>query len=228
MNIFSKEILKNFKQGKHFFLKNTKKIIQIHRKKIIFLNTQKSFEPLYIGNFKIKIAETKKEVKAAQALRYKVFFQEKKAKANLKQKILKRDYDFHDKISDHLIIVDKNENNKLIGTYRLLRGINAKINNGYYSENEFDLSNVKRHFSSKSILELGRSCVHTNYRSGLILKLLWYGIAKYIQVYDIKLMIGCASFSGVDIKNFAEKILNLKPVDISSNVPESHSTLRRA
>ncbi len=109
-----------------------------------------------------------------------------------------------------MIVIDKSKNNKIIGTYRLLRGTIAKINYGYYSENEFDLTNIKKLFSSKYILELGRSCVNSNYRTGLILKLLWYGIAKYIHVYQIKLLFGCASFHGVNINDVEDKIFFLR------------------
>ena len=75
----------------------------------------------------------------------------------------------------------------MVGTYRLLRGNFAKICKGFYTEQEFDISNLKKNFSSKDILELGRSCVHHEYRSGIILKLLWQGISKYIKIYKIKI-----------------------------------------
>ena len=151
-----------------------------------------------------------KEIKEVQALRYQVFFKEKRAKPSFRQKVFKRDFDLHDNIADHLIVIDKSKSDKIIGTYRLLRGTTAKINFGYYSENEFDLTNIKKIFSSKYILELGRSCVNSNYRTGLILKLLWYGIAKYIDVYQIKLLFGCVSFHGVNIRDIKEEIFFLR------------------
>ena len=56
----------------------------------------------------IKIAESHFEIKKAQSLRYKIFFKEKKIKRNNLKSLLQRDYDFYDKISDHLIIIDNN------------------------------------------------------------------------------------------------------------------------
>ena len=205
MNLLNSNIFISIK--KSYFIKNKKIVSKLYRKKICFLRNKKFFEPIDLGKFQIKIADTKKEIKKAQSLRYSVFYTEKKAKANFSQKILRRDFDIHDRMSDHLIIIDKNKPyNNIIGTYRLLRGRSAKLYYGFYSEQEFDLSNIKKNFSNKSILELGRSCVHPEYRSGLILKLLWKGIAQYIDIYDIKVLIGCASFCGININDITNEL----------------------
>ena len=71
---------------------------------------------------------------------------------------------------------------------------------------KFSQKILKKNFSSKNILDLGRSCVHPEYRSGLILKLLWRGIAKYINIYKVKVLIGCASFSEVYIDNITNEL----------------------
>ena len=106
-----------------------------------------------------------------------------------------------------MIIIDNNREVKdnVIGTYRLLRGNCAKLYRGFYTEQEFDISNLKKNFSSKDILELGRSCVHPEYRSGIILKLLWQGISKYIKIYKIKILMGCASFNGTNPSKFKDE-----------------------
>ena len=113
------------------------------------------------------------------------FLWREKGKPKFKQRFFKRDFDFHDKLADHLIIIVKERKNKIFGTYKLLRGSVVKLNNGFYSEKEFDLSNRKKHFSIKNFLELGVSCVDLDYRSGFILKLLWMGLANYIKIYDL-------------------------------------------
>ena len=107
MSLSSKEIFKHFMQSSYLFLKNTKKVDNIDRKKMIFLRSKNHFNPIDLGNYQIKIAESKKEIKNAQALRYKIFYKEKNAKASFKQKIFKRDFDIHDSVADHLIIIDK-------------------------------------------------------------------------------------------------------------------------
>ena len=171
----------------NLFLKSKKKLLVLLRKKRLINKNKIKFDAIIFKNFTIKIAENNLEIKKAQSLRYKIFFEEKKIKKKNLKFLLQRDYDFYDKISDHLIIIDNNRKVKdnVIGTYRLLRGNHAKLYRGFYTEQEFDISNLKKNFSSKNILELGRSCVHPEYRSGIILKLLWQGISKYIKIDSI-------------------------------------------
>ena len=189
------------------FVKTKKTMSSIIRKKRIIKKIKSEFEPIIFNNFTIKIAESNFEIKKAQSLRYKIFFKEKKIKKKSFKFLLQRDYDFYDKISDHLIIIDNNREirDNVIGTYRLLRGNCAKLYRGFYTEQEFDISNLKKNFSSKDILELGRSCVHPQYRSGIILKLLWQGISNYIKMYKIKILMGCASFHGTNPSKFKDE-----------------------
>ncbi len=187
------------------FLLKGKKIISGNIRRQKFLKNNKLiFDPIIFKNFTVKIAETDFEIKKAQHLRYKIFFKDKKAKNKPINNLFKRDFDFFDKVSDHIIIIDNNINNNenVVGTYRLLRGNFAKIYKGFYTEQEFDISNLKKYFSNSNMLELGRSCVHPEYRSGIILKLLWQGISNYINNYKIKILFGCASFQGTDPKKF--------------------------
>ena len=191
----------------NLFVKTKKTMSSMIRKKRIIKKIKSEFEPIIFKNFTIKIAESNFEIKKAQSLRYKIFFKEKKIRKKSFKFLLQRDYDFYDKISDHLIIIDNNREirDNVIGTYRLLRGNCAKLYRGFYTEQEFDISNLKKNFSSKDILELGRSCVHPQYRSGIILKLLWQGISNYIKMYKIKILMGCASFHGTNPSKFKDE-----------------------
>ena len=191
----------------NLFLKSKKKLYGLLRKKRFINKNKIKIDTIIFKNFTIKIAENNLEIKKAQSLRYKIFFEEKKIKKKNLKFLLQRDYDFYDKISDHLIIIDNNRKVKdnVVGTYRLLRGNFAKLYKGFYTEQEFDISNLKKNFSSKNILELGRSCIHPEYRSGIILKLLWQGISKYIKIYKIKLLMGCASFNGTNPSKFEDE-----------------------
>jgi putative hemolysin len=49
------------------------------------------------------------------------------------------------------------------------------------------------------IMELGRSCVEPEYRTGAVMQLLWRGIADYIDTHGVGLMLGCASLHGTDL-----------------------------
>jgi L-ornithine Nalpha-acyltransferase len=177
------------------------------------LSTNKIFQEIEIGDFLIKLVEKKAELKKAQALRYSVFYKEKKAKPNIQKKILGLDYDKVDKFADHLIVIDtgsKAPNNKIIGTYRLIRGDVSANFGGFYTSTEFNLSNIVNSYKHSQILELGRSCIHKDYRKGTVMNLLWKAIAEYVKIYDIKIMLGCASFSGTDVMKFSNELSYLR------------------
>jgi len=174
---------------------------------------KKSFIKIENGNLLIKLAETNAEIKKAQSLRYSVFYKEKNAKAGLSKKMLRRDFDKVDRFADHLIVIDKNRRslkNNIIGTYRLIRGDLANQYGGFYTSTEFDLSNIFHSYKNNQILELGRSCIHKKYRNGATVNLLWKAIANYVSIYDIKILLGCASFPGTNVMNFSDELAYLK------------------
>ena len=81
----------------------------------------KIFPKIELGNFVIKLADTNSELKKSQALRYSIFYKEKKAKPTFQKKMMRLDYDKIDKFADHLIVIDKKRKgikNKIVGTYR--------------------------------------------------------------------------------------------------------------
>ena len=173
----------------------------------------KNFSTIECGDFITKLVENKSELKKAQALRYSVFYKENKAQPTFKKKLMRLDYDRLDKFSDHLIVIDKNNKcikKKIIGTYRLIRGDIASYFGGFYTSSEFNLTNILNSYNDKQILELGRSCVHKDYRNGTTINLLWKAIAQYVKLYDIKTLLGCASFPGTDVKKFSKELSYLR------------------
>ena len=138
------------------------------------------------------LARNESEVAEAQRLRYKVFAEEMGAQiasANHK-KTSGLDIDGFDAYCDHLL-VRESATHQVIGTYRILSPEKAFQAGGYYSAGEFDLSRLSHLFSST--VELGRACVHQDYRSGGTIALLWAGLANYMQTHNYEYMIGCAS-----------------------------------
>jgi putative hemolysin len=47
-------------------------------------------------------------------------------------------------------------------------------------------------------VEIGRSCVHPDYRSGATIALLWAGLARYMAENGYDYLMGCASISMID------------------------------
>ncbi|HEC90694.1 MAG TPA: GNAT family N-acetyltransferase [Alphaproteobacteria bacterium] len=155
-------------------------------------------EALQFKNLEVRLAESESDIRSAQFLRYRVFYEEWNAKPTSKMATLRRDFDKFDEHCDHLLVIDRDRSNgdaHVIGTYRLLRGRVANRNGGFYSEGEYDLASL--HTFPGEILELGRSCVDSEYRSRAVMQLLWRGLASYIGGHGVELMFGCASFPGI-------------------------------
>ncbi|MCY4099518.1 MAG: GNAT family N-acetyltransferase, partial [Rhodobacteraceae bacterium] len=134
------------------------------------------------SDFKLKIASSQEEILSSQRLRFKVFVEELGAQSNADNHDLKIETDEYDKWFEHLILIDKSIDpatmNHVVGVYRLLRGDIALDKCGFYSDAEFDLTPLLN--SGRKLLELGRSCVHPDYRSGIAMYLLWNRLAQYV------------------------------------------------
>ncbi len=161
-----------------------------------------------MGNLEVRLASRKKEIKKAQRLRYNVFYKEMSAIPDMKTKMKRRDIDAYDKVCDHLLVLDNNYKSKknpfspktkIVGTYRILTQEMANRYGGFYTKGEYDITPLlERHKDTHKFLELGRSCVLKQYRSKRSVELLWHGLWAYIRENKANVMIGCASFEGID------------------------------
>lgn len=149
------------------------------------------------GDYTVRLARTADELAMAQALRYRVFYDEMGAKGEA-------DGDSFDPICDHLVVL--HGGNSIVGTYRLLRQDVAEANGGFYSESEFFVRSLIERKPDLRFLELGRSCVLREHRSKPVLDLLWQGIWNYVRAYRMDVMFGCASFEGADAEQHAETL----------------------
>ncbi|MFA6902369.1 MAG: GNAT family N-acetyltransferase [Gallionellaceae bacterium] len=161
--------------------------------------------------FSMNLARTENEVREAQKLRYKVFAEEMGAKIPGREERI--DQDRYDRYCDHLLVRDT-DTNEVVGTYRILSPDQAKKAGGYYSEGEFDLSRLDNLRSS--MVEVGRSCVHPDYRGGGVITLLWAGMAQYMVKNKYEYLIGCASISMADGGHNAANIYNKVKLDSMS------------
>ncbi len=165
----------------------------------------------------IKLAKSDAHVAVAQRLRYRVFHEELGAAPDALTLETKRDQDRFDEICDHLLVtrartetsnpelcIDDDE--EVVGTYRMLRQSIAKQNGGFYSQSEFDVEPLLARKSDLSFLELGRSCVLAQYRGTPVIELLWQGIWNYVRHHKVDAMFGCASFDGTDPECHADTL----------------------
>lgn len=165
-----------------------------------------------LGSLEVRLARSAAEVRAAQALRYRIFYGEMQATADPRTFLRRRDADVFDRYCDHLLVLDHDDveirpfrraRPRIVGTYRLLRQNVAERHRGFYTAGEFAIEPLLARHSGLEFLELGRSCVMKPYRSKRTVELLWQGIWAYVLNHGIDAMIGCASFEGTDPETLA-------------------------
>jgi putative hemolysin len=156
-----------------------------------------------IGNLEVRLAQSAAEIRQAQKLRYRVFYQEGTALADPGRLFARRDIDTFDAICDHLLVLDhatltKRGKPVVVGTYRLLRQQVAEDFGGFYTASEFDIAPLIARHRGLQFLELGRSCVMPAYRNKRTVELLWQGIWSYVLHNRLDVMFGCASLDGTE------------------------------
>jgi putative hemolysin len=148
--------------------------------------------PLAATNlFRVGLARDMKDLVHCQRLRYFVFNCEL-GEGLASSDASGLDRDPFDLICDHLMVQDATTS-ELVGTYRLQTGYRAKGNLGYYSESLFDLAPLEP--IRGEMLEVGRACVHVDYRNTNVLHMLWKGIARYADRCNARYIIGCSSLT---------------------------------
>ena len=157
------------------------------------LNQQSHVQTRSKPRLTVALARNESEIREAQRLRYKVFAEEMGARLTTHEAGL--DQDRFDAFCDHLLVRD-GTSGEVIGTYRILPPHQARHIGGYYSEQEFDFTRLAH--LRDSMVEIGRSCVHPDYRGGAVITLLWSGLADYLRVRDYDYLMGCASIGMQD------------------------------
>lgn len=146
-----------------------------------------------VGPFVIKTVSNAEELKEALALRFEVFHREMIGKKDL----CGYDVDEHDFDCDHLIILEK-RSNRIIGTYRMNCSL---FTDNFYSAKEFLMNKI---FATPGVkLELGRACIHKDFRRGVLISLLWRGIAEYMAASEAQMLFGCATVKTQDPRDAA-------------------------
>lgn len=153
--------------------------------------------------FRIRMADTPDLLRAAQSLRYDVFVDELGARGDMVDHAARLEIDGFDDLCDHMLLIDDTADT-VAGVYRLIRAEHANDAGRFYSEDEYDISPLKA--SGRRLLELGRSCLHPNYRGGSAMHILWNGLANYVAKHDIEVLFGVASFHGTDTQALAEPL----------------------
>ncbi len=151
---------------------------------------------LETADFVVRLALTEEERMASYRLRFLVFNLE--MNEGLESAYADGyDKDHFDDVCDHMIVEDR-RTGAVVGTYRMQMGDVAGRFFGYYSEQEFCFRPYEA--MRGEIVELGRACIHRDFRSSDVLHLLWRGIARYSLVNGGRYMMGCCSLPSQDVE----------------------------
>lgn len=152
----------------------------------------------------VRLARDAVDLEAAQRLRYEVFVREMGGDGPLVDHARRLERDRFDETCEHLVLVDRRrdarDRDHVVGAYRMGRGCSGR----FYTEDEFDLGPLRR--SGRALLELGRSCVHRDYRGGTAMLHLWAGLADYVRRNAVEVLFGTASFGGTDPAPYAQAL----------------------
>ena len=153
-------------------------------------------------------ARDEEDVRQAQRLRYLVFAGEMGASLTVPPgSPAGHDIDISDPFCEHLLVRTRGSDGEpgaVIGTYRVLTPANARRVGGLYSDGEFDLTRLRP--LRPKMVELGRSCVHPDWRSGGVVLALWAALAEFMHRNELDTMVGCASVSMRDGGHFAASL----------------------
>lgn len=177
--------------------------------------------------FSVRLAEGAEDLRSAQRLRYEVFVAELGADGPHVDHDNRLERDELDPHFDHLLLEDLTRpvGERVVGVYRLLRDDQMPAVGRYYSEAEYDLTLLKD--SGRKLMELGRSCLHEDYRGGAAMLVIWSALAEYVSEHGIEIMFGTASFFGTDVAAIAPSLSllhhrHLAPEDLRVRAVPDH------
>ncbi len=171
----------------------------------------KKFEPKIefsfdFKNYTLKTVSSIDEFIEVLQLRHSVF----KKSYNIDMEFSDIDFDKYDLKGDHIILID-NEKNIIVGTYRLLC---SSFTDNFYTESEFDLAQFKTIEGIK--LELGRACIHEDYRTGTSISLIWRGLARYLVESKADYLMGVTSVHTTEKLTAMKMLEQLQPLGLTN------------
>ena len=156
--------------------------------------------------FEARLARDDSDLRAALRLRYDVFVRELGGNGPDVDHCAGLERDRFDPFYDHLVLIDhaRAPGDHVVGVYRVMQSDAAVRAGQFYCEDEYDLAALRA--SDRRLLELGRSCLHRDYRGGTAMVELWRALARYVADHHIEVLFGVASFHGTDIAALAQPL----------------------
>jgi putative hemolysin len=157
------------------------------------------------GEVEVRLARDDSEIHAAQALRYKIFYEEMTARPTAEMRAERRDFDRFDPYCHHLLVLDHSTGvERVVGTYRLMLRAGAAAQGSFYTATEFDIGPILA--VRGEVMEVGRACVSPEFRTRPTMQLLWRGISSFSLLHDARVLFGCGSLPGTDPQALARTL----------------------
>lgn len=144
------------------------------------------------GRFLARRAASAQDLRAAQALRSRCFHTATE--------------DSFDDASTHILIEDR-ASGTLVCCFRMALLDGAHIGQSYAAQ-FYELSALEQF--EGPMLELGRFCIHPDWRDADILRLAWSQMTRLVDDAGVQLLFGCSSFAGVDAGRYLDAFALLK------------------
>lgn len=159
-------------------------------------------QSIQAGHYDVRLANNEREIQAAQRLRYQVLFEESGGRTTAQMREREREEDEWDAIAYHVVVVDQQQDDAVVGTVRLVSSAALAEQQAFYTEHAFNLDALRAQYPKA--LELSRACVSSAGRGGAILMLLWKFTMQFIEHNGYEVLFGCASFKGQDYAEHGE------------------------
>ena len=174
------------------------------------------------SRYKFEIATRASAIVECQRLRYRVFALE--MGASLESAAEQIDSDPYDPFCRHLTVSDTITGD-IVACTRALSDEDVPQAGGFYTQSEFKLGHLRSLPGKK--LEVGRTCVHPEHRSGGAITCLWLGLAEFMLSQNYDYLFGCASVGMSDggrqahaiYQNALERGLVNLDLDVHPRVP---------
>ncbi len=150
---------------------------------------------LLTPRYRARLAETARDLRAAQALRYRCFIEGRGAAARAEP----LDIDAFDDLCRHML-VEEVRTGRLVCTFRFLPLTGGAEIGRSYSAQYYELSALSAF--GGPMLEMGRFCIDPAARDPDILRVAWAAMTRYVDDHGVELLFGCSSFQGVNAEEY--------------------------
>ncbi|MEL6336155.1 MAG: GNAT family N-acyltransferase [Pseudomonadota bacterium] len=157
-----------------------------------------------LGKFTARLAEGEEDLRRCQRLRWLTFRAAQAAPADHETGL---DTDEFDDQCRHMM-VEEARTGQLVCCFRMQLFENGASIGRSYAAKYYELSALLAY--PDRMLEMGRFCIHPEWKDPNILRVAWAGLSDYVEREEVALLFGCSSFNGVNDEEYSDAFALLK------------------